>query len=300
MFQQQINGVITLSLPFIFLYNIFPDVFTTFAGQIICSLAVGAYLYYCAWKGLRNLEKALQFSPSGDYKTFFNEMITQCGMNPDEIIVRYAYTAESIAMTANNTVIVDPVVCNDLAGDEQAVKVQNIFAHHIEPTLSVVMKKKIEGFRAALTPQVQRFIFKHEVGHVYHNYSQKKFVVIMLLGTLSAYSGILAALNLVAINGWVAVLAGMFTGGIFDLVFTYTSNATWKLQQEKLADVFAVKYSSREDVQAAADFFVKHQQILDENKEFHNFLNYLPSVVLSGHQHGVQRAKYLLKLSDQK
>ena len=296
MFKQQIQGVINLSLPLIIIYNLQPAFFVTIYGQILCSLALGAYVYYLNYKQVEQLEKTLQFSPTGDHKFFFNTLIEACQIDPATVVVKYAYTNESIAMAAGTTVIIDPVVWHDVQDDSQAVKVQEIFKLHVEPNLSQLQKDRLAAVHRVLTPAAQRFIFKHELGHIVHNFSLYKLIVVFIAGSLAAFAGIFATVATLQIHGMLAIIVGMVVGGCMDLFLTYLSNLVWKLQQEKAADRFAVQWSSDEDIQAAALFFENHQNILDTHPEQNNLLAKLPSIIKTGHQHGEVRSAYLLKL----
>jgi Zn-dependent protease with chaperone function len=201
-------------------------------------------------------------------------------------------------MMAQHTVIIDPVVWHTQSEDQEALKVKDIFAQHIEPALSQTQKQRLDAIKQLLTPAAQRFIFKHELGHSAANFSKKKLGVIFIVGFLATYSGITAAKLVLPINGLLAILVGMLVGGFCDLLYTYLSNATWKLRQEKNADFFAARYSSREDIQAAAHFFAHHQEVLATYREPGNLLARIPSAFTSGHQNGKARSAFLLKLAE--
>ncbi len=296
MFKQQIAGVINLSLPIIILYNIHPNLIITLPGQLLCSAAIGAYIYFMHYKQLQNLQNSLLYSPTNSHKDDFENLIAQCNIDPNSIILKYAYIPEGIAMTAGKTVIIDPVMWHGTDDDHQAIKVKEIFTTHIENTLTADQKAQLTELHQLLTPESQRFIFKHELGHVVQNYSTKKLFLVFLLGFVATYSGIATAILALQIHGMFAIFIGMFVGGSIDLLLTYGSNVAWKLQEEKAADRFAVEHSSAQEVQAAALFFENHQHVIDRYKQLGNFITNLPSVVLSGHQHGAARSAYLLEL----
>ena len=300
MLRQQISGVVNLSIPLIILYNLYPVLLVTLPGQIFCSLMLGAYIYYLNYLQLKNLENTLQYGPTDRHKELFHNLIQECGVDSDSIVLKYAYTNESIAMTAGTTIIIDPVVWHDIDADPQAVLVQDIFKTHIESGLTSAQKERIAAFKSMLTPQAQRFIFKHELAHVMHNYSYEKLIVVFIIGALAAYSGIIAAVFALQVHGLVAIIAGMFVGGSMDLFLTYLSNFVWKLQEEKAADAFAVQHSSHEDIQAAALFFENHQDILDRHKDSSNYLSYVSSTIMTGHQRGADRSAYILRLMSKK
>ena len=296
MFRKQIEGVINLSLPIIILYNIHPIFIMSLPGKLLCSASIGAYLYFIHSTQLQNLQSSLQFSPTDHHKQEFEYLIAQCNVDPNAVIVKYAYIPEGIAMTAGKTVIIDPVIWHGIDDDPQAIKVKEIFTTHFEKNLTPDQTAQIAEFHQILTPESQRFIFKHELGHVVQNFSAKKLFLIFCLGFLATYSGITGAVLTLKIHGFLAIFVGMLVGGCMDLFLTYGSNVAWKLQEEKAADRFAVEHSNAHDVQAAALFFENHQHIIDRYKQSGNFIANLPSVILSGHQHGAARSAYLLKL----
>lgn len=300
MFRKQIEGVINLSFPIIILYNISPAFLLTISGQIFCSCAVGIYLYVMHYNQLQSLQKGLQFSPSASHQEFFNNIMEACQVDPSSVILKYAYIPEGIALTASNTIVIDPILWHGLSDDSQAVKVEEIFKVHIEPGLTDAQKAKIVDIKQLLTPESQRFIFKHELGHVVRHFSFVKLLVIFFVGFLATYSGVVTAMIALQIHGLFAILVGMLVGGCMDLLLTYTSNIVWKLQEEKAADYFAVQYSSDEDVRAAALFFENYQHVIDRYKSSRSFIANLPQAVLSGHQHGSARSAYLLQLLSKK
>ena len=300
MLRQQISGIVNLSLPLIIVYAMAPVFLLTWQGQIICSLALGFYLWLVSYQGLMRLTNTLQFSPTGHHKDAFENMMRSCNVDPDKISLKYAYTNESIAMTANKTIVIDPILWHGLLDDPQAVKIEEIYKVHIEPNITDVQKERILAIHNLLTPDAQNFIFKHELGHVVQYYSLKKLMVIFIIGSLSTYSGIITALQALQIHGLVAIAVGMVVGGCIDLFLTYVSNVVFKLQEEKSADRFAVQYSCDKEVQAAADFFKQHGHILDANKKTTGFLCSVPSSIFTGYQKGCDRSAYLLRLLSKK
>jgi Zn-dependent protease with chaperone function len=158
-----------------------------------------------------------------------------------------------------------------------------------------------------MAPSVQRFIFKHELGHCSRNYSYYKLFLTFCIATLATFAGILVTRKIMrriaSVFGWggfLALLLGVLVAGSCDLILTFASNATWKLHEETMADHFAAHYSSYEDIVEAADFFAKHQAIFDESKNSWNWLEYLPSEIKTGHPSGESRSSYLLQLAAKK
>lgn len=296
MFKQQISGILNLSLPLIILYNIWPISIENIIGQIVCSLLLGAYVYYLGWVQMHKLQQNLQYSPTGQYRDYFVHLLEECKVDPQVIILKYAYTSESTAMAVGNTVIIDPIACHDLNNDPQAVAVQEIIKIHIIPHLSQSVKIRLEAIADIFTPAAQRFLFKHEVGHVMHHFSAKKLFVILTTTAIATFCAIQAALFAMQFHGAIAILVGMTVGWMMDIILTLLSNLVWKLGQEKQADAFAVEHSSDDDIVAAAEFFIQHQVIVDRYSELDIIMSHLPSVVRSGHQNGKVRAAYILQL----
>lgn len=295
MFKQQLIGTINLSVPVIVLYFVYPSLFAHTTGIIACSLMVGLYIWYLNWRQAKALESSLKFVPTAEYQAKFNTLMRECEVNPDDINVRYAYTNEQIAMMVNNMVIVDPVLWD--IQDSEALKVKQIFDLHIKPAISKTQELRLSGIKEALNPAAERFIFKHELGHIVNNFSQKKLFGSFIIGSLAAFCGIYAAMMVVHINGLLAIAAGVIVGGFYDLVYTYTMNAAWKFREEKAADRFAAQYSSPDDIIAAAKFFAKHQEIINSHKEPGNWLAVLPSEITTGHQNGYKRSVFLRALA---
>ncbi len=295
MFRQQLSGIINLSLPVLIVYGIYPAFLGTLLGQVICSAVLGLYLFMLSYKSLMKLTSTLQFSPTGIYKDEFEALIRSCDVDPARIIVKYAYTNESIAMTVDHTVIIDPIVWHGTVEDPAAMKVGEIFKVHIEPNLTQFQKDRLTAIYKLLTPGAQRFIFKHEIGHVIRYFSYKKLALIFMIGFVAVLSGIWAAIFALQFHGLIAIITGMAAGGLVDLFLTFLSNVLFKLPEEKAADRFAVRYSNEDDIRAAAKFFDEHQKFLDAHKPLDPTTSKIPSV-LQGYQHGTIRSAYLLNL----
>ena len=101
------------------------------------------------------------------------------------------------------------------------------------------------------------------------------------------------AVALIPFNGFLAAFAGMFVGGVMDMMQTYAINYFFKLKEEREADLFAIHFSTSEEIEAAATFFEKHQEILNTHGEKSFLTSYLPSTVLTGYPDGKQRAAWL-------
>jgi Zn-dependent protease with chaperone function len=300
MFLQQIIGLINLAVLAISFFYISPDLLHIWYGPIICSLLIATYIWFLNYQQHKAIIKSLLYVPSGTHKEFFERIIQSCNIAKEKIQLKYAYSAEQIALTLGSTIVIDPVLWSLCDHDAQTVPVISVFTTNIEPSLTQAQKQRLSEVKKILTPQVQTFIFKHELGHVVHNFAYKKLWIIFGLGFTAAYFGIKTTQLLFAFNKAMAILLGIIVAGIIDLVLTYASNFVFKQQTEKNADIFAAQYSSANEINAAALFFAKHQEILDQNPDAPNFFTKLPTEIKTGHPNGKVRAKYLKLLAEQK
>ncbi len=300
MFKQQIIGIINLSVPIIILFKFSPDFVFSLVGTLFCSALTGIYICYLNGKIGKNMIRSLKYSPTSQNLEKLTKLIVECNVDPKSVTLNYAYTNEMIAMATFNNIIIDPIVWSGLDEDPEALKVKDIFNQAIEPTLSPRQKSRLDGIKEVLSAGAQRFIFKHELGHVFHNFSNRNLGIICAIGMVSTYIGIMTASKVMCLGGIVAIIAGMFAGGISDLLFSYTSNILFKSNEEKKADMFAARYSSPEDIKEAADFFERHQAILDKHQEPGTMLPRIPSIITTGHPNGRSRAFYLHKIAEQK
>ncbi|HSW75625.1 MAG TPA: M48 family metalloprotease [Candidatus Saccharimonadales bacterium] len=301
MIKQQIIGTLTLSLYVIGLFYLFPSLLLHPLGPILVALILAAVVWRIQFSGHKAFQKALLYVPTGTHKEQFDALIRSCNIEPSMISLKYAYTAEQIAMAASNTIVIDPVLCSLCDEDSNGQIVKNVFAQHIEPHLTSTQKIRLSEFRKILTPQAQCFIFKHEIGHAVDNYSTKKLTVTFLTIMIAVYVGIITAKSLMFhYHAFVATVIGIVVFTLLDYMFPFLSNVLFKLPAEKRADRFAARYSSADEIKAAAYFFKKHQEIINENPEPGNYLARLPSALISGHPDGKTRCVYLLRLADQK
>lgn len=297
----QILGIIYLMLPVIVFFQFFPSLLSNIFAHIFCSCAVGLHVFFVSKIELTKLITSLQFSPSEEHNDRLNNIIASCNVDPQRVELRYAFCYNNIALAAKNMIVLDPILWSEMSQDPEALKVVDIFEKFIEPGLSVKQKKYLTSSKNILTPPVQAFIFKHELGHVVQKYSHKKLFVNALIGFSAAYSGIFAAhLSYSHLHGLATILIGASVGFVSDFLFTFLSNVTFKLHAEKAADRFAAKHSSSDEISAAAEFFERHQEIIDVNPWAKDIFSKLPSVLKSGHLHGKSRKRFLLDLAGQK
>lgn len=293
MFKQQIIGTINLSIPVVILALAYPAFLHTTFGLIVSSVLMGGYILYLNYRATKNYAAVFTYIPSGECKEEFEEIIKACKLDPQQIHLRYGYTNEQIAFAAFSTIVIDPLLWQGITKDPVALEVKKILDAQVVPPLSDVQKNRMVKIHELFSAPAQHFILKHELGHVFHNYSKKKLVIIGIIGTCATYAAISAAFAVQHTSGILAVLVGIFVGGLGDLVLSHASNVLFKVYEEKRADRFAVYYSSRNDAEAAADFFEQHHEILATHTDPKNILSKLPSVIVSGHLSGKARADYI-------
>lgn len=293
--RQEAIGVFRLSIPILLIAYMSPELLFTLYGQIACSWGVGFLIFYQLYTQTKNQATILQFAPSEQNKTMFDQIIETCNFRPETVNLRYGYSNEGLALTMFNTISIDPLIFQDLENDPEALKLKTILETYTIPTMSELQKKRIECVKEIASTSVLQFIFKHELGHVFYNYSFKIITMMATIGFIAAFCGIATAIVYFHLLNKAAILLGMIVGGIIDLTLSYSSNYFFKAQAEKNADLFAAHHSTAEEIKAAVDFFEKHQEIYDTYPQ-PGILAKLPSAILTGHQPGKTRACYLRKL----
>lgn len=295
--KQQIIGIIHFAIPLLVAAYFYPPLVFRMDLRILCAIALGIYLAYVHYTNTKKVISQLQFVPTGDYKQQLEQWITDADMDPEKIQLRYGYCNESLAMTMFNTIVIDPMIYTLFEQDPTAQQAKQVIQTYIVPTQSEELKRKISQLKEIMSPQAQQFVFTHELGHVYDHYSIKKIAIIGIIGALTAYIGISTAVSLYPLIGASAVLCAVIIGGLVDLLLSYLSNVLFKLPEEKNADLFAATYNTTDTSAAGADFFEKHQEIIDQHKQYEGLLAQLPSVIASGHPSGKTRAHYLRTLT---
>ena len=294
MILNQIIGVLNLTLPIIVAYQCCPDFIFSPYGIALCALLVGLYVFYVNYRQSKNMQKVLVYSPTGEVRQFFNDEITKCGMQPDDICLRYSYLNDNVATSTLNTICIDPMVWKGVEQDGDVIAIKNIIERHVLPTVPEQNKRLHSHIKSVLTPEAQRFIFRHELGHTYHTYSMKILVSLFMIAAASTVIGMMgAAIVMPLYGGFVAAAVSICVGGFFDILLGYTNNAFFKVWQERKADEFAVQFSTQQEIEAAADFFEKYEQEAQEFRKNNFLLAYLPVTAVTGHPKTEIRATYL-------
>lgn len=295
MILQEIISVSRLSVPLAILYLLFPNRLFSFLGIALCALAMGTYVAYATYKTTKNMADGLKHVPSDQHMQSFHHEITQCGLQPEDVCLRYAYADDGIAITMLNTVAIDPMLWKGITDDPEFTKAKGIIETHLIPGIPETKKVLHAKLNETLSPNAQKFIFRHELGHVFHNYSKKRVLLTGVIGGITTLAGLLSASAAITpLGGIGAVLIGILVGSATDLSLTYSSNLFFKAREEKKADMFAMRYSSKEEIYAAADFFEQYEQCAQEyRKNTGGLMNSMPTTLLTGHPDGITRSNYL-------
>lgn len=298
---QQMVGVFNLSMPLFLVYQVSPDFLLSYPGIILCSLAIGAYVAYLTYFRSKNEMQSWKFIPSPDQTTIFNKTIIACGLDPAKIALRYAYAGDGVAVTLFNTIVIDPMLWKDI-DDPEFYKTREIIEKHVLPVVDEHKKRLHAQIDTILTPSVQEFIFKHELGHVVRQFSTRRIIMLGCMAALATGAALWAVWSTIgALGGLRAFLVGFIVGTCVDLLLSYASNVFFKAQEEKKADLFACHFSSREEIEKAADFFEQYEGYAQEYRNALGGMHtMIPSIILSGYIDGKSRARYLRDIAQEK
>jgi len=300
-FLNTLNGWVQLSLPFIVLYFYCPQFILSFNGAIFCSFLIGLKLAFIVYQQGKNMIKGLQFTPTGKFKKYFDKQIKEVGLNPENISLRYAYCDTNIALTAFNTIIIDQMIWSGFDEDPVFIEAQQVVKKHLQPTFSIQSKKLHKEIKAALTPHAQKFIFKHELGHVVDKYSWKKVILNAFIGFTATFVSFSIIQNFITVYDNLLVLfLAIIVAAFIDLSSSYLSNGLFKVSEEQNADIFAVKYSSKKEIIAAADFFEQYEKHAKEYRKSIGSMADYSTRFLMGYVPSEERVQSLKKAAEAK
>jgi|GEM_PF-725397 len=300
--RQQLVGMANLFLPFFILYYLVPQFALSIVGIVLYSLAVGIYVGYVTYVVTRNQSKGFLFVPTGVHSKQFADEIVRCGLDPKNVQIRYAYVDDAIAMTFFNVIAVDPMVWGTVQEDPEALKARDVVEKYIIPAVPENKKELHQVIRNNLSENVQKFIFRHELAHIFYNYSNKRVVIAGVMGAVATCSALAIAYSLMSlVGGFGALFVGVCAGALIDLLFAYATNFFFKSYEEKRADIFATRFSSKEEIKAAADFFEHYERAAQKYREtIDSILFKLPTTIVSGYIDGINRAHYLREYAQSK
>ena len=293
--RQQIIGTLNIALFVWVTYLCFGlTVLSNSHWRLLLALCLGAYTAYVQFNSTRTIEYNLIFEPEGPYKTTLDNIIQTCKVDPKTIRVRYGHTQGSLALSMLNTIALDPMAWNEPDTHTSIDKARDNITTHIFPTLPQTEKDLLSFCKNQMTPACQSFIVKHEVGHIVNHCSIKRVVLTGCIMAAAVFTGITSLwLVLPYAPGIISVCTGILVGACIDYCLSLLSNLFFRYPQEKYADIFAARYSSLEELEAAAIFFEKHQDFLDKTtpKTMLSFFN--------GTMDGKKRALFLRTLAQQ-
>ena len=281
----QIRGVINLSVPLIILAWAYPPGLSSTLGILICSCLMGIYVFFLNYRSAQATATGLVYIPAGTFKETCEKTLSVAGIDPEELRIRYGYSQEGLALAIFNTLVIDPLIWN--VPDTEAQTVADIIKVYVP--LSELQKTRIEKIRNCFTTGAQKFILLHEVGHCVQQYSIKKLFVVGCVGSIATAAGILTFLT---IGSYVGAFCGMVVAGTLDLVLSFASNPLFKAREEANADFFAARACSDAELEEAAEFFEEYETIKTSHP-VPGILAKVPSLILSGHLDGKKRAAFL-------
>lgn len=299
-FLQSFIGHINFALPIAIVYYYFPDFVLSLSGAVFFGLMIGAYIVWLHYYQNSALVKRLQFMPSGSAAEYFNKQVVAAGLDPRNVILRYGYNDDQIGVTVFNAVIIDQMLWKNI-DDPECLKAQEVVKTHIIPTLSESKKRQLAQINEALTEPAQRFIFNHELGHVADNYGYKRLGLTGLSGFFSVFSGLYFVAKFITVLDPMTMLLGAFMVAILvDVTCPYFINYFFKSYKELQADRFAARVSSKQEIEAAADFFEKYETIAQEYRDAIGDFSLIPLVFRIGYVDGHERVRRLRKLAQGK
>lgn len=234
-----------------------------------------------------------KFIPSPAQTALFNKTIVSCGLDPEKVALRYAYADDGIAITLFNTIVIDPMLWKDV-DDPEFYKTREIIEKFVLPSVDEDKKRLHANIDTILTPTVQEFIFKHELGHIVRQFSIRRIILVGIIAFVSTSVALLTVRAAIHLGGFTAFCIGFLVGTCVDLILSYASNVFFKAQEEKRADFFACSFSSREQIEHAADFFEQYEHFAQMYRETLGGIHILiPTILLSGYINGKSRSQYL-------
>ena len=290
---QEMNGIVHMAMPILIIAYVIPSAIANPYSSLIIAMIIAAWRVFLIYQQAKNEAVILKFEPTGEIRAELEELVRSCGMNPAAINLRYRFVNDMVAVTTFNLIGIDHMVWYGLENDPQAMEAQEIIQRIMAFSLTPEQIENLTKIKQFLSPAAQRFIFRHELGHVYYQYTYKKLISVGLIITLFAYAGIRLGYSLYPTLGVFAILVAIVAAGVLDIALSYVSNYFFKTWAEKYADEFAARYSNAEEILAAADFFERYQEIIDTARKPWGIVAKLPNSLLAGYPETPVRVAYL-------
>jgi len=294
---QEIFAALNIALPITIAYHYFPEFTLSPLGITMFSALAGAYFMFFAYTTGKKQFNGLLHAPSGEYLELLHKEIIKCGICPTKIRLKYGYTDDKLALTSINTIVIDQMLWKNVDNDPEALKAKSIIKTHVLPTLSPDVIAWHDKINKLFTPETQNFIFRHELGHVVHNFSIKYYLISGFTIMFATAVGLLVARTAInSFDGIVALTLGMLAGILVDSFAPYALNIFFKAPAERNADLFAARFSSQEEIEAAAHFFEQYDICADEFKSKIGIPIQRSTIIFNGYPSGKTRAEYLRKI----
>jgi hypothetical protein len=299
---QQLSGVINIAIFFISFYYFSSRFALSITGIFLYSLLVGMYVGYVSDASARNVSNGLTFAPTELYSKQFTDEIVNCGCDPESVCVRYAHTDDAVAMTFFNTIAIDSMAWSSVQDDPEALKARELIEKTVIPNVPENKKELYRAIQSNLSQNAQKFIFRHELGHVFYNDSSNRILRTGIVGATATGITLAIAYHLMPVLGGLGtIVVSVGVGVVVDLLLSYATNFFFKSYEEKRADIFATRFSSKEEIEAVADFFETYEDSAQKYREtFNSVLFRLPITVYNGHIDGITRAHYLREFAQLK
>jgi hypothetical protein len=274
-----------------------------FLGIALIGLYAALAIAFINYSGTKKFLAGLKFPIINENRKIFDLQMQEVGLNPQDVNLLYAFSDLSIAKTVFNTVILDPFCWSDIVGDNNHKQVTDIIKKHILTQASEHKKKMYAVITAACTGPVQRFIFKHELGHLVDNYSYKDIFISSIITGITVIIGTSVGILTVPFYGIsIAYIAAVCSGVLLDLTLSwFFKNFLFKSNKEIEADYFAARYSTPEEIRAASDFFELYEKeaSLLRSIEDESWTDLSPRL-FKGYPSSSERVRYLRKLAAEK
>lgn len=297
----QMIAISRLFLPIAVGYLIAPEFTLSRAGALVLSTIFALGMFYQLYQSSMKEANTVVYVPTGDVLTSLQSEIKRCGMEPEAIKIGYTYLFDQVAQSLFSTIKIDPLVWKNCDNDPVKQQIITVLDTHVMPAAPADRTAFIQAINSHLTPEAQRFIFRHELGHIASSDSLKR---------ISSFSGIVFAtiasgITIVGVLAPVitiipAAIAGLVVACLVDILLSAINNHFTKAAQEKNADIFATQMSSFEETVAAAEFFKAYDEAmhthLSMSPTIFTLLG-LPSSYARGYYSGAQRSEYLTELA---
>lgn len=295
---------IKVATPLIVIIWLFPEQMSTDLAMVITALCMGLLFAIDCYRSGIAMQGDRSADPTGITIDAIKAIMMQCNMDPKAIRVLYGYGYGSVAVHVYNMIIIDALIWVNFDKDMIFQKIQDELVKKVFPAQPDIQRRRINALRDILSPEVQQFIIKHELGHVYYAsiYYELLFVAAKI-GTVT-YAALRAGLWVYRVQAYplsVAVLLALAVSYLSTCLINGMANLFSGAYGELKADAFAAQYSTAAEIYAAADFFKQHQQIRDTICEaVWDPLGWIPYAIRYGYPSDSLRARQLRKCAEKK